>query len=76
MDRSKLSECYALASERSAEALTEFYEQIHDIFGEPISDLEHIDMSIRTIKKIVSTELDLIKQACVEYQEIQGKPSE
>lgn len=72
MDRYKLSECYALASERSAEALTEFYEQIHDIFGDPISDIEHIDMSLRTVKKIISTELDLVKQAAIEYEELKN----
>lgn len=70
MDRLNLSECYSIASERAAEALTEFYEQIHDIFGEPIDDYEHIDLSIRTIKKVISNELDLVKQACIEYNEV------
>lgn len=73
MEKYKLSQCYALASERAAEAITEFYEQIHDIFGDPIDDIEHIDMSMRTIKKIIASELDLIKQSCIEYNEIRQK---
>ena len=70
MDRSELSRMYAVATSRCNESLTEFYEQIHDMFGDPVNEMEHIDDSIKTIKKIIATELDLVKQACIQYNEI------
>jgi hypothetical protein len=49
--------------------MTELYEDLHDYKGNPILDLEDITNKINAYKRVVRTELELIKSAVEQYDE-------
>jgi hypothetical protein len=49
--------------------MTELYEDLHDNKGNPLLDLESITDKINAYKRVVRTELDLIKSAVEQYDE-------
>lgn len=69
MEQSKLSEYYAIASDRAMRALANFYESCHTDAGEPILEQDLISGMADVTVKIVQHELDLAVEAVKEYHE-------
>lgn len=69
MDALNLSQIYALATHRIAEAATELYEELHDYKGRPVEHKQHIDSVIKKFRMSASIELDMIQQALIDYNE-------
>lgn len=69
MDAYKLSEMYALATKRMTAAMAQMYEDLHDEEGDPLETLEAVERAIADAKKQIQLEVDLIKQAVIEFQE-------
>jgi hypothetical protein len=68
MDKLKLSEMYAIATTRVAEATTTLYESLHNEKGEPLTMKGQIADRISSYQKEVMIELDLIKQSSLEFR--------
>jgi len=49
--------------------MTELYEDLHNKKGEPLTDIEDITHKINAYKRVVRTELELIKSAVEQYVE-------
>jgi len=69
MDTASVSKSYFTATSRVSSLMTELYEDLHDHKGNPILDLEEITNKINAYKRVVRTELDLIKSAVEQYEE-------
>ncbi len=67
MEISKLSEYYAVASDRSMRTIASFYEATHTEQGEPITDPEEIQNVVNITLTILQNELDLCIEAAKEY---------
>lgn len=67
MEQSKLSEYYAIASDRAMRALANFYESCHTESGEPIVDQELVSNMVEITSVIIQSELDLAVEAVKEY---------
>ena len=69
MDTASVSKSYFTATSRVSDLMTELYEDLHDNKGNPLLDLELITDKINAYKRVVRTELDLIKSAVEQYDE-------
>ena len=69
MDTASVSKSYFTATSRVSALMTELYEDLHDNKGNPLLDLESITDKINAYKRVVRTELDLIKSAVEQYDE-------
>jgi hypothetical protein len=49
--------------------MTELYEDLHDYKGRPLVDIERVTDKINAYKRVVRTELELIKSAVEQYEE-------
>lgn len=68
MNEYKLSEMYAMATQRMADAVTELYEDLHNQDGRPIFKREKISEGMAKFRKAITLEIDLVKQAALEFQ--------
>lgn len=68
MDKLKLSEMYAIATTRMAEATTALYENLHNEKGEPLTMKGQIADRITSYQKEILMEMDLIKQSALEFR--------
>lgn len=69
MDTASVSKSFFTATSRVSDLMTELYEDLHDHKGSPLLDLESITDKINAYKRVVRTELDLIKSAVEQYNE-------
>ena len=69
MDTASVSKSYFTATSRVSALMTELYEDLHDNKGNPLLNLELITDKINAYKRVVRTELDLIKSAVEQYDE-------
>jgi hypothetical protein len=72
MDAYKLGWLYQVACNRINDACAELYESFHDEEGQPLTDLEQINVNIRLFQRQVSLEVDLVRQALTEYTDSKG----
>jgi hypothetical protein len=69
MDTASVSKSFFTATSRVCSLMTELYEDLHDYKGEPLLDTEEITHKINAYKRVVRTELELIKSAVEQYEE-------
>jgi len=69
MDTKSVSKSYFTATSRVCALMTELYEDLHNKKGEPLTDIEDITHKINAYKRVVRTELELIKSAVEQYVE-------
>ena len=67
MEAIKLSEYYAIATDRCMRALADCYESCHDNSGDPVTDSDKISMVISKTEEVIHNELTLITEAVKEY---------
>lgn len=73
MDTASVSKSFFTATSRVQELMTDLYENLHDNDGNPLLDEELITDRINAYKRVVRTELDMVKSAVKQYNE--GKNS-
>tara|TARA_R110000796_G_scaffold45496_2_gene110018 strand:- start:2020 stop:2244 length:225 start_codon:yes stop_codon:yes gene_type:complete len=69
MDTQYVSKSYFTATSRVNDLMTELYEDLHDYKGRPILDVKQVTDKINAYKRVVRTELELIKSAVEQYEE-------
>lgn len=69
MDTASVSKAYYTATARVCDLMTEMYEDLHDSKGNPLLDQETISYKINAYKRVVRSELELIKSAIEQYNE-------
>ena len=67
MDQSKLSEYYAIATDRSMRVMADLYESLHDNSGNPITDKENVNERVNRCITLVKHEMDLCTEEVKEY---------
>jgi hypothetical protein len=73
METSKLSELYFIACNRFHEVIDDLYEALHEETGVPIRELEGVEEAMEGVRAAVYQELDLIKSAVSEYEDLKSK---
>lgn len=68
--RASLGGVYFIALDRVQALTTELYEELFDKNGNPIEDLEKIVSAVMHYRKRVNIEIDMVKSACREVNEI------
>ena len=69
MERSKLSAVFSMCTLMMHDAITEYYEDLHDPKGDPITDCEEIGRLSIALKNRLLNEIQMMTDVCVEYQE-------
>ena len=69
MDIKSVSKSYCMALSMVHDLTSKMYEEIHDKDGNPILDEDYLYKKIQEYKKIVRTELDMIKSTATQYNE-------
>lgn len=69
MDTASVSKSFYTATARVCDLMTELYEDLHDSKGNPLTDEESITYKINAYKRVVRSELELIKSAVEQYNE-------
>lgn len=68
MNQPDLSKSYFNACERMHQYVTAFYDEyMHTEDGEPISDIDQINIAILELRQAMNIELDLIRELSKEY---------
>ena len=71
MTKNELSEQYCKACVRMREHITAFYDEfMHDEEGSPITDTDKINRAILDLRQAMNIELDLIREAAKEIQNL------
>lgn len=70
MEISKLSEMYFIACDRVHQIIDDLYEALHEETGIPIRELEGVDDVMDGVRAAIYQELDLIKTAVREYEDL------
>ena len=70
MEISKLSEMYFIACDRVHDIIDDLYEALHEETGVPIRELEGVDDAMDGVRAAIYQELDLIKTAVGEYEDL------
>jgi len=70
MEISKLSEMYFIACDRVHQIIDDLYEALHEETGIPIRELEGVDDVMDGVRAAIYQELDLIKTAVGEYEDL------
>jgi len=73
MEISKLSELYFIACNRVHEVIDDLYEALHEETGVPIRELECVEEAMEGVRAAIYQELDLIKSAVSEYEDLKSK---
>ena len=73
MEISKLSELYFIACNRVHEVIDDLYEALHEETGVPIRELEGVEEAMDGVRAAVYQELDLIRSAVSEYEDLKSK---
>tara|TARA_R110002074_G_scaffold28743_5_gene82815 strand:+ start:578 stop:799 length:222 start_codon:yes stop_codon:yes gene_type:complete len=73
MDLIKLSQLCSYSTQEIHRLTTELYEELHDAQGSPEIGWEKVILELRSYKTKVSLELDSIKTALNEYNELNQK---
>ena len=73
METSKLSELYFIACNRVHEVIDDLYEALHEETGVPIRELEGVEEAMDGVRAAIYQELDLIKSAVNEYEDLKSK---
>ena len=73
METSKLSELYFIDCNRVHEVIDDLYEALHEETGVPIRELEGVEEAMEGVRAAVYQELDLIKSAVSEYEDLKSK---
>jgi|DEB0MinimDraft_6_1074348.scaffolds.fasta_scaffold330659_2 hypothetical protein len=67
MEPYKLSEYYAIATDRVMKRMSEFYESLHSDRGEPITEVEAVERLTLESFRSIKHEMDLCVEAVKEY---------
>lgn len=72
MEISRVSSYYFIACDRVHEVMDDLYEALHDLNGNPNTDLESVIDVVANSRKEIYEELDMIKSIVAEYEDTQG----
>ena len=72
MEISRVSSYYFIACDRVHEVMDDLYESLHDLDGNPNTDLESVIDVVANSRKEIYEELDMIKSIVAEYEDIQS----
>jgi hypothetical protein len=67
MEQSKLSEYYAIATDRSMRVMVDLYESLHNESGNPIEDHQKVSEEINKAMTLMKHEMDLCTEAVKEF---------
>tara|TARA_R110002096_G_scaffold9582_1_gene37753 strand:- start:445 stop:675 length:231 start_codon:yes stop_codon:yes gene_type:complete len=73
MEISKLSHYYWMACDRMHNIVDDLYEDLHDDYGVPLENKSRVDQAMEGVRVAILQELDLIKTAIHEYEDIHSK---
>ena len=69
MNKNKVSETYFIACERIHDAADMLYESLHEEErGEAITEFNEVLNKIKDFRDWVNIEIDLVREACKEYE--------
>lgn len=65
----ELSRSYSVATSRIHDVITDLYDGLHDQEGSPVHGVEDVYEMIRSVRKLINIEFDMIVSAVKEYSE-------
>ena len=68
MNKNKVSETYFIACERIHDAADMLYESLHNDDGNAVTEFNEILNKIKDFRDWVNIEIDLVREACKEYE--------
>ena len=68
MNNNKVSETYFTACERIHDAADMLYESLHNDEGNAVTEFNEVFKIIKDIRDCVNIEIDLVREACKEYE--------
>jgi len=68
MNNNKVSETYFIACERIHEAADMLYESLHNDDGNAVTEFNEVLNKIKDFRDWVNIEIDLVREACKEYE--------
>ncbi len=68
MNKNKVSETYLIACERIHDAADMLYESLHNDDGNAVTEFNEVLNKIKDFRDWVNIEIDLVREACKEYE--------
>tara|TARA_R100000030_G_C3218462_1_gene115285 strand:+ start:554 stop:775 length:222 start_codon:yes stop_codon:yes gene_type:complete len=69
MDKSKLGDVFSMCTLMMHDAVTDFYENIHDDKGVPISSVDDVSKKASALKSRLLNEVQMVVDMTLEYGE-------
>jgi len=69
LTKEDLGASYRIATTRIHQLITDFYEDLFDVYGDPRTDPGNISNMISGIRVMINEELDLVKEASYQHFE-------
>jgi len=73
MEKSKLSDAFSMCTLLMHDAVTDFYENIHDDKGVPISNVDEVTRKSSELKTRLLNELQMVVDITLEFNDTDGK---
>tara|TARA_A100001391_G_scaffold158357_1_gene116768 strand:+ start:1621 stop:1842 length:222 start_codon:yes stop_codon:yes gene_type:complete len=73
MEKSKLSDAFSMCTLLMHDAVTDFYENLHDEKGKPITVVEDVTRKSDELKRRFLNELQMVVDITLEFNDTHGK---
>jgi len=73
MEKSKLGDAFSMCTLLMHDAVTDFYESIHDDMGSPISSVDEVTRKSSELKTRLLNELQMVVDITLEFNDTDGK---
>jgi len=72
MEKSKLSDAFSMCTLMMHDAVTDYYEDIHDDKGDPVMDVDEVIKKSSALKTRVISEIQMIIDMTLEFTDSRG----
>ncbi len=72
MEKSKLSDAFSMCTLMMHDAVTDYYEDIHDGKGDPVMDVDEVIKKSSALKTRVISEIQMIIDMTLEFTDSRG----
>jgi len=73
MEKSKLSDAFSMCTLMMHDAVTDFYEDLHDVKGDPVTSVDYVTKKSDELKKRFINELQMVVDITLEFNDTHGK---
>lgn len=72
MEKSKLSDAFSMCTLMMHDAVTDYYEDLHDDKGDPVMDVDEVIKKSSALKTRVISEIQMIIDMTLEFTDSRG----